>query len=107
MNPKTTKSSSYIVQSLSFVWQCSRKWTVALVITQLFQAILPIAALYLLKLLVDEVTVADATRGFRTCITYVLLLGLVQLLISLASNIQMLVSETQKQLVSDHMASES
>jgi len=98
-------SANYIVKSLQFVWQCSRIWTIVLVFTQLLQALLPIATLYLTKLLIDAITVADATTGFRSCFVYVLYIGGVQLLQSFTSNLQMLVSETQKQLVADHMSS--
>src|SRR5438046_8145856 len=47
---------SNILRALNLVWRCSRNLTVASVIIVLIQSLLPLAGLYLMKRVVDEVT---------------------------------------------------
>lgn len=93
-----------IRQALEFVWHSSKKWTILLIVTQLMQALLPLVALYLIKLIVDSLTEVGADADFRPAIQYVLMFGGIHLLMAVIDNFQQLISETQQQLVSDYMA---
>lgn len=96
---------NYIYQSLQFVWQSSKKWTILLLITQILQALLPLVSLYLIKLIVDSVTIfSDTHTDFRGVLPYLLMFGGVQLLLAILQNYQQLISETQQQLVTDYMS---
>ncbi len=97
-------SQHYILQSLQFVWKSSKKWTILLVIAQVLQAILPLALLYLTKLIVDALTEIGTTNDFEPIFYYVLVFGGIQLLLAFIQNYQQLISETQQQLVTDYMS---
>ena len=95
-----------IFQALVFVWQSSRRWTIALFVLMTIQSALPILNLFILKRLIDKVTallsVAEG-RDFSILMTDIALFGLVLLLISVVDIGVQLVSEMQEQLVSDYM----
>lgn len=97
-------SLAYISAALNFVWQSSRKWTILLIISQLLQAILPLINLYLIKLIVDEATESQGAEAFNEILYYIVAFGMVKWVQSLIQNYQLLISETQQQLVSDYMS---
>lgn len=97
-------TSNYILQSLQFVWKSSKKWTILLILIQLVQAILPLAVLYLTKLIVDTITAQQGTPNFSKVLQYVLMFGAIRLVMSILQNYQQLISETQQQLVTDYMS---
>jgi len=90
--------------ALKFVWESSKKWTILLIVLQLLQAIIPLALLYLTKLIIDSITELKETGDFQSILTYILIFGAVQLLSALVQNYEQLVSETQQQKVSDYMS---
>ena len=94
----------YLIIALSLVWKSSRKWTILLLISQLFQAILPLILLYLSKLIIDSLSELKITVDFNTIGIYILIFGFIQLLIAIINNYQQLITETQQQLVSDYMS---
>lgn len=94
----------YIIIALSLVWTSSKKWTIMLIISQLFQAILPLVLLYLSKLIIDSISELKETGDFNTIGVYILIFGAIQLLIAIINNYQQLITETQQQLVSDYMS---
>ncbi len=98
------KSASYIKQALLFVWKSSKKWTILLLVSQLVQALLPLALLYLTKLIVDSIAELKQSGDFETILQYILIFGAVQLLGAIVQNYQQLITETQQQLVSDYMS---
>ena len=75
-----------------------------MLISQLLQAVLPLALLYLTKLIIDSITELKETGDFQTILTYILIFGGIQLISTIVSNYQQLISETQQQLVSDYMS---
>ena len=97
-------SLSYIRQALQFVWKSSKKWTIYLLIAQILQALLPLASLYLIKLIVDTLTIDGVGTDFTLVLQYVVAFGGVQLLLAIIQNYQQLISETQQQLVTDYMS---
>lgn len=94
----------YILQSLKFVWQSSKKWTILLVLVQLLQAVLPLLGLYLTKLIVDSITLYQNNPNYNEVLKYVLCFGSIRLAMSILQNYQQLISETQQQLVTDYMS---
>lgn len=75
-----------------------------LLIFQLLQAILPLIALYLTKLIVDAVTLSVDSLDFQVVFRYILYFGGIQLAMAILRNYQQLITETQQQLVSDYMS---
>lgn len=97
-------SLQYIYQALRFVWVSSKKWTILLLVTQLFQAFLPLLSLYLIKLIVDTLTEYQGNSPFSSVLQYVIAFGGIQLVLAIIQNYQQLISETQQQLVTDYMS---
>ena len=94
-------------RSFRFVWQASRNWAIVSVILIFITGILPLATLFLMKLIVDAVTQSltapDKIQAFRHVLTLIALAGgvaLVQVFLQLLDN---LVREAQSLAVSDHM----
>ena len=98
------KRASYIKQALQFVWISSKKWTILLLLSQFAQALIPLALLYLTKLIVDSITEFKETGDFQTILTYILIFGGMQLISAIIQNYHQLITESQSQLVSDYMA---
>jgi len=98
-----------LARSVRFVWDSARGLTVASCCLLAVQGLLPLASLYLMKKVVDAVTLgtaaADKEAAFKMALIYVTLLGAVTLLTALLNSIASLVSETQGQAVSDYMQS--
>ncbi len=98
----------HIVQALLFVWQSSKKWTILRLILLIVQSVLPLSTLYLIKLVVDSITTTlqlpVAQRDFSDTIIYVLLFGVIAFINAIANILAQLASETQQQLVADHMS---
>ncbi len=95
---------NYILQSLQIVWKSSQKWTILLLFSQLMQALLPLALLYLTKLIVDALSEVQNTNDFTPVLIYIICFGGVQLLLAIIKNYEQLISETQQQLVTDYMS---
>jgi ATP-binding cassette subfamily B protein len=62
------KTALQLKRAINLVWQSGPRWTMASVALILIQGLLPLLALYLMKLIVDAVTVgvtaADKTAAF-------------------------------------------
>lgn len=97
--------NSDIKRTVKLVWECSRKWTTLLFIAQILSSILPIAQLYLTKLIVDSITESGSV-AFNQILIYLILFGVIQLLVALINNYQVLFSEAQQQKVTDVISTE-
>lgn len=99
---------SHIRQALHFVWTSSKKWTIIRLVLLVAQAFVPLATLYLMKLVVDVITIAlqspEAERDFSGITLYVLLFGAVALFNAVVNILAQLAGEAQQQLVADHMS---
>ena len=51
-------------RAVEFVWQGGRRWTVLNAILVFVLGLLPLAALYLMKLVIDAITVAHLTGAY-------------------------------------------
>ncbi len=94
--------------ALRLVWQSAPGWTMASLALLIVQGALPLASLYLMKLVVDAVTAAleapDRGAAFGQVAFLIGLTGGVALLSVLVRSIAGLVSEAQGQVITDHMS---
>ncbi|MBI5029669.1 MAG: ABC transporter ATP-binding protein [Chloroflexi bacterium] len=94
-------------RAVRLVWQSAPGWTSASIVLVVVQGTLPLAQLYLLKLIVDAVTAAlqSPNRNLDSAMWFIVALGVVTLLGALAASLSTLVSDVQGQSVTDHVAS--
>jgi len=99
----------YLPQALGLVWDSARKWTVVWTALLTVQGILPVATVYLTKLLVDSLVASVASGGewqtMRTTLIYVVLMAGVMLLSEILGSIAEWVRTAQAELVQDHINS--
>ena len=93
--------------AVRFIWDASSGWMIANITLVVLQAALPIAGLYLTKLIVDAVSVAvsdpSGGDGFQGVLILITIAAFVALLSAVARAISGFVSEAQGQLVTDHV----
>lgn len=94
-------------RALLLVWQCSPGWTSLNVGILSVQAVLPLASLYLMKLVIDDVAAAasgaDKAAVFGRAAVLIALAGGVATLAGLCRTIGALIGDAQAQVVTDHM----
>ena len=99
----------YFIPALRFVWQSSPSWTIARLGLITLQGLLPLASIYLVKLLVDTITdgldTPNPQLAFRQTIPLLICIVVVALITLLFSAFSELVSKAQTQKVSDYMHS--
>jgi ATP-binding cassette subfamily B protein len=93
--------------ALRFVWQSTPGWTVANIALVVIQGPLPLLSLYLMKLMIDEVTKGLAAGGssssFHGVLWVVIWMAVVSLLGTLIGMIAGLVNQAQSLVVTDYM----
>jgi ATP-binding cassette subfamily B protein len=93
--------------ALRFVWQSTPRWTIANVTLVMIQAPLPLASLYLMKMMVDRVTLgvgaADPAATFRRVALVIAAMAAISLFSSLLGLVAGLVGQAQGMLVGDYM----
>jgi ATP-binding cassette subfamily B protein len=94
-------------RAVVLVWRASPGWTIASLVLLVLQSLLPLASLYLLKLIVDAVTSAlkSSQPDFTHTLWLIVAMGGVTLASALAASLATLVTEVQAQAVTDFMAS--
>jgi len=95
-----------IGRAARFVWRSARGWTAAHAALLAAQGVVPLAQLYLMKLVVDSVAASASAGGgdFPRAALLVALIGGVTLLGALLRSGAALVGEAQAQAVTDHMS---
>ena len=92
---------------MGLVWESAPLWTLANAITVTLQGLLPLASLYLMKLIVDSANVAyssaDKGQAFEKILMLMALAGGVAVLSALTRSCSSVISEVQASLVSDHV----
>ncbi|PKO20759.1 MAG: ABC transporter ATP-binding protein, partial [Chloroflexi bacterium HGW-Chloroflexi-1] len=95
-------------RALRLVWQTAPRWTLVNVALVFWQGALPLAALYLMKRIVDAVTVSiaapDKTIAFQHVAVWILLAGGVAILTALTRSLGEYASEAQSLQVTDAVA---
>lgn len=111
MNPEPVRQKIrrflQLGRAVRFVWQSTRGWTLLNSFLLVIQGILPLAPLYLTKLMVDAVAAGVSAPDKVAALRYVLwlvgALAAVALFSALIRSISGLVSEWQSHIVTDHM----
>lgn len=102
------KNTLRIDRAFFLVWKASRQWTIVSIFLTLVEGLLPLAALYLLKLIIDTIAMAvqtgDGEASFQRAVYLIIaatLVGILQAALRLASGY---VAETQGAIVTDYVA---
>ena len=94
-------------RAIKFVWESAPGWTVANLLTLIIEGLLPVAQLYLLKILLDEVSAALLSSNPYAFLSRVVFLvavtGGITLLTNLTYSFGKVVSRMQSRAVADHM----
>jgi len=102
-----TKHSLRLDRALRFVWQAGPGWAISSLALVFIQGLLPLLALYLMKLIVDGVIfglgAADKTAAFGEVMILILLAGGVALLNAILRLLGSYVREAQSLKVTDYM----
>jgi len=105
---KAISQSLRLDRALRLVWKAAPIWTLINLALVVVLGSLPLAALYLMKQIVDGVTIgismADKVIAFQEVLTWVLLAAFVAVLTALSRSVAELASEAQSQLVTDHVS---
>ena len=96
-----------IDRAVRLVWKAAPGWSLANLVLQVIQGILPLAALYLIKLIVDAVTLSltqpDKSLAFKQIVLLVILAGGVALLNALSQLLANMANEALSLTVTDHV----
>ena len=99
---------SYLPATLRLIWGASRGWTLAWAVLLTIQGLLPAAAVYLTKHLVDSVVVAAQAQGswesIRQALLPAVLIGTVLLLTELIQSANSWIRTAQAELIRDHLS---
>ncbi|MEM6613031.1 MAG: ABC transporter ATP-binding protein [Cyanobacteria bacterium P01_C01_bin.72] len=95
------------IPALRLVWQSSPGWTIARLVLVVFQGLLPLAMIYLAKLIIDTVTLnlrsAEPSEVFAQVLPLVIMAGAATILNSLSQSLTDLVNTAHSQKVTDYM----
>ena len=99
---------SYLPRTLRLVWNATRNWTLAWSVLLVVQGLLPAAAVYLTKVLVDSLVAAVKAGGSwestRPVLFAALFMGAVLLLIELVQSASTWIRTAQAELIRDHLS---
>lgn len=90
-------------RAIGLVWQSTRFWTSCTIILVFLQGLLPLASLYLMKLLIDTVTagIGNGMAAFYDVLIIVLLVGITALITNLLRAFSGYATQAQSQIVTD------
>ncbi|MDD5712918.1 MAG: hypothetical protein PHY31_09225, partial [Smithellaceae bacterium] len=95
-------------RAIKLVWQSAPGWTVVNAALVVMQGLLPLAALYLMKLIIDTVAAAVTHPGdnsvFGQILPLIVLAAAVALLSAVCRSLAELTSEAQSMVVTDNVA---
>jgi ATP-binding cassette, subfamily B, bacterial len=105
---KLLENIPHLLRTLRLVWKAARGWTTAWVLLLLVQGLLPVAAVYLTRLLVNALAAAVGQgvsfANFQPVLTYGLLMGGVLVLTEVTQVCTEWVRTAQSELVQDHIS---
>ena len=97
-----------LIRTLRLVWSMAPGWTVVNFVLVLILGVLPIAALFLTKLIVDSVTSGLATPGpaaaFPQVLLYISIAAVLAFILALSRSLSDLTSEAQSMIVTDRVS---
>lgn len=94
------------IPALRLVWQSSPRWTIARIILVVVQGVIPLAIIYLAKLIIDTVTIqldSNSTAGFDKVLPLIILTGVVTIISYFCQSLAELVNTAHSQKVTDYM----
>jgi ATP-binding cassette, subfamily B, bacterial len=101
------KQALRFIPALRLVWQSSPGWTIARLVLVSIQGILPLAAIYLAKLIIDTVTTnlnaPDKAAIFQQVLPLLILAAVVTVITTLCQSLTELVNTAHAQKVTDYM----
>ncbi len=96
-----------IDRALRLVWQAGKGWTMGSLLVLVVRGLLPLLALYLMKLIVDAVSMAitepDSSAAIHSIIVLICMAGLVALLTVFFQQLATFIKEAQSLSVTDHV----
>lgn len=95
--------SKDLFRSISLVWQAGKVMAVTNTLLQFFQALMPVASLYYIKLLV-ELMAMGSKSSFDKIIPVIIGFSIVQFLSAVTSQLSAYTNTLQQQKISDHVA---
>jgi ATP-binding cassette, subfamily B, bacterial len=102
------KDALHLAEAVRLVWRAAPGWTALNAVLAVLQGIVPLLAVYLMKLIVDAVTQGvtqqDHAAAFRTALYYILLAAAVGVAAALLRSLSALTSEALGQTVTDHVS---
>ena len=105
---KFVQQISYLPRTLNLIWGAARGWTIAWAILLVLQGILPAAAVYLTRLLVDSLVTAIRSGGSwestRPTLIFAALMAGTMLLIELAQGASSWIRTAQAEFIRDHLS---
>jgi len=105
---KRLQTAFRLQRAILLVWRCAPGWTLLNLVLTLLQGVLPLAALYLMKEIVDAVVegagTPDPQTAFYAVLWWVVLAGGVALLNALCNALSGFVGEAQGTAVTDHVS---
>jgi ATP-binding cassette subfamily B protein len=94
-------------QAVTLVWESAPQWTLASALLIIIQGILPLATLYVLKLIIDSVSAGTSFGGieitFNGVIVLIIIFSVIVLLSVFTRALSVYVNETQAALTTDHI----
>jgi ATP-binding cassette subfamily B protein len=107
MNFKINKTIKRLTKSITLVWQSGPVWTIASTTILIIQGIFRILALYIMKLVIDTITVAitapKAEMGFGHIGLLIMIEGVIYLLLALSDVAVNWISDIQVEFVTDYL----
>jgi ATP-binding cassette, subfamily B, bacterial len=101
------QSAENLMRAVRLVWDSAPGWTAAGTAVIILQGLLPLASLYLMKLIVDAVTAGISSPDNQAVFAYVFFLialaGVLAILTAICGAAAGIISENQSALVSDHV----
>jgi ATP-binding cassette, subfamily B, bacterial len=103
------ESTKNLMRAVRLVWDSAPGWTAAQAVLIIIQGLLPLASLFLMKLIVDAVTLGATSDDKQAALTQVFFLialaGAIAILIAICNSAATITSANQSALVSDHIQS--
>ena len=95
------------IPALRLVWQSSRGWTIARLVLVVVQGLMPLALIYLAKLIIDTVTInlkaSNPEQVFAQVLPLIVLAGVATIIDSFCQSLNELVNTAHAQKVTDYM----
>ena len=108
----TLSRSLHIGRALRLVWAAAPGWTLLNLVLLVFQGLLPLAALFLLREIIEAVeravpeyaATADLSSSFQEVLVWLVLAAGLAVLTALLRSLSEVTSQTQSMLVTDHVS---